>query len=126
MLASAQRRKPKMAFHHMVDLKRTPAEKVEAAAPVVANDTPDYPYGLCICLDHDTLDKLDLDADCEVGDTIHLVCFATVKACSQEVINGERRNRIELQITDMACEDEDQEGNEAAEGEGEGEGEGDE
>lgn len=107
-----------MAFHHMVDMKRTPAEKVEAAAPPTPIEAPDYPYGLCICLDQECLDKLELDPDCEGGDTIHLVAFAKVKARSEEVINGERKCRIELQITDLAVEDEDEEGEKAEAGEG--------
>lgn len=115
MPALAQQRQPNMAFHKMVDMKRTPAEKVEAAAPPMPQEAPDYPYGLCICLDQECLDKLELDSDCEVGDTIHLVAFAKVKACSEEVVNGERKCRIDLQITDLAVEDEDEEGEQAEE-----------
>ena len=55
----------------MVDMARSPEElKKDSAAygiPQVAprlSDEPIYPYGLCISLCDDELEKLDLDCDC--------------------------------------------------------------
>lgn len=104
-----------MAFHKMVDMSLTPEEKVERILPQSPAETSDYPYGLCICLTDDELEKLDLDTDCEVGDTIHLVAFAKVTSRNETTVNGESKCRIELQITQLAVEDEDKEGEEAEE-----------
>lgn len=95
-------------FHKMVDLARTPAEKVEAALPAPAS-TPDYPYGLCICLTQDELSKLDLDDEVEVGDMIHLFAMAEVTSVSKVQRDGEASCRVELQVTHLAVEDEDDE-----------------
>lgn len=101
----------------MVDMARTPAEKEEKAeemsAPLVST-IADYPYGLSICLTQDELDKLDLDAsDVEVGDTVHLFCFAkiTSKSIQDNEATGPQA-RIEMTITHIAAEDEDQENEE--------------
>lgn len=101
----------------MVDMKRTPKEKEEAAEqnmPIAANQ-PDYPYGLCICLCEDELEKLGLlDEEIEVGDMIHLHAMCVVKSVSSSdnEMSGPSR-RVELQITHIAAEDEDEENEEA-------------
>jgi hypothetical protein len=107
-----------MSFHKMVDMARTPAEIKKDLAPI-AMPSPDataqvYPYGLCLSFDQDILDKLELDGACSVGDTIHLVAFAKVTSCSEnerERADGTKEKccRIELQITQLAVEDEDAE-----------------
>ncbi len=101
-----------MAFRHMVSMERTPAEKEEMTystlAPTVA-DVPNVPYGLCICLTEEELAKLDLEPDCEVGDTLHLVAMAKVTSISMNDTGDGAKCRIELAITDLALEDEDTE-----------------
>lgn len=100
----------------MVDLKRTPAEKTEAyeyQLPTPANQ-PDYPYGLSISLCEEELDKLNL-GDCEFmpGDMIHMHCMAVVTSVSSN--NSESSGptcRIELQITHISAESEDDENEE--------------
>lgn len=101
-------------FAKFVSLARTPKEiKDEAdkcAAPCPpASEAPIYPYGMCLSLDDETLDKLKLDADCDVGDVIHLCCLAKVTSCSKHDTSEGAKRRIELQVTDIALEDEDQE-----------------
>jgi formylmethanofuran:tetrahydromethanopterin formyltransferase len=110
-------------FHKMTDMALTTDEKAERMMPPPPNETPDYPSGLCICLTQDELEKLDIENDAEVGDTIHLVAFAKVTSVSENTVNGEPKCRIELQITHLAAEDEDKEGEEAEEAD---EGDGDE
>ncbi len=107
-------------FAKFVDMAKTPEEvnkEVKSmAAPVSASaeNVPKYPYGLCINLDDDQLEKLDLDGECEVGDVIHLCAMARVTSCSANETEGGTKRRIELQITALAVEDEDDE-NEAIE-----------
>lgn len=103
-------------FAKFVSLARTPDEIKEqqakdAGRPPDKIPEPVYPYGLCIYLDDEILKKLDIDHDgCEVGDTIHLCCMAEVTDVSQRKMSDGVKCRIELQITQMAVENEDAEG----------------
>lgn len=98
-------------FSKMVSMERTPAEKVEEvmemASPVMS--VPDYPYGLTISLEEDDLEKLDLEDDCEVGDMIDLRAFARVTSVSKRQVGGKDCCRVELQIEQLAVENEDDE-----------------
>lgn len=97
----------------MVDMRRTPAEKTEATQAV--NDAPDYPYGLSISLGKDELEKLGLTGDeVEVGDMLHLHALAKVTSVSKHDNDSTGPDcRIELQITNMVGESEDDENREA-------------
>lgn len=100
-----------MSFSKMVSMERTPAEKVEEAMEMMspAVSMPDYPYGLTISLDETDLEKLDLDADCEVGDMIDLRAFAMVTSVSKRQQDGQDCCRVELQIQRLAIENENEE-----------------
>lgn len=100
----------------MVDMARSKAEKVEKAAEMMPGpvSAPDYPYGLCICLGEDELQKLGLDENPEIGDMLHLHAMAKVTSVSQSESEGVGKNRrVELQITHMVGENEDEENEEA-------------
>lgn len=107
----------------MIDMAQTPEEARDESAPIVEAlpkkyAGPRYPYGLAICLGKEELDKLDLDEDCEVGDTVHLFAMAKVTSAShREMADGKTECRIELQITHLGVEDEDEENEEADRGE---------
>jgi hypothetical protein len=93
----------------MTNLAKTPTEiKTEQPAAIPASvSAAEYPYGCCISLDDETLEKLTLDGDLpQVGEMIHFEAMARVTSASMnERINsdGSKDNccRIELQITDM-------------------------
>ncbi len=97
----------------MVDMRRTPEEKTEASMPMAY--ACDYPYGLCISLGKDELEKLEVDFDSvEVGETYHLFILAKVTAKSKhENETSEDSERIELQITHMGAESENAEDDES-------------
>lgn len=76
---------------------------------VAGYSPPRYPYGLCICLGNDELDKLGLDSDCEVGDMLHLMAMAKVTSISKRETDKGDDCRIEMQITHLGLEDESQE-----------------
>lgn len=105
----------------MTDMAKTPEEvKEETAgmsAPMVSPANINrYPYGLCISLTEEELDKLGLEPTCEVGDMLHLHALAKVTSVSQNETEAGTRCRIELQITQLEVESEDEENEEADKG----------
>lgn len=63
----------------------------------------------CVCLCEDELEKLDLDADCERGDTLHLIGAARLEQTSSTEWGGDMAT---LQVTDLTYEDESEEARE--------------
>ena len=65
------------------------------------SDQPIYPWGLCLTLGDEELEKLDLDCDCDVGDDLSFVIRCEVTSVSQNKSNDGPRSRLELQIVAM-------------------------
>lgn len=61
----------------------------------------DYPWGLCISLDNETLNKLGLTTP-PVGGVVTITAKAMVKSTSERQDDDGTYRRAELQITDMA------------------------
>jgi hypothetical protein len=95
-----------MAWSKLIDMEMDDEDSLDAPQPFPMADRPRYPYGLRICLCDSELAKLNLDADCNVGDMIDLRCFAVVTSVSKNETAGGSQSRVELQITRMAVEDE--------------------
>ena len=99
-----------MAFSKMVDMAKTPDEKADESARMAAampvSEVRDYPYGLAITLCEDDLEKLDLEDDCDIGDVIDLRAFARVTSVTKNQADGKDRVRVELQIEQLAVENE--------------------
>lgn len=94
---------------NMVDMSLDRKEQEEILNP----SPPKYPYGLCISLCNDELEKLDVDGtDCEVGDMLHLHCLAQVTSTSTNDFGDGPHSRIELQIKFIEVESEDDENKE--------------
>ena len=69
---------------------------------VVAYDKPQYPYGLEISLDNDSLKKLGIDELPEVGSILMIKAKVIVKSTSEnESLNYGENYCMCLQITDM-------------------------
>lgn len=93
----------------------SPAEAMETVSPPSMANAPRYPYGLCLSLGKDEMDKLGLEAgDLAFGDVVHLHALAKVTSCSENETESGSNCRVELQIIMMDIESEDAE-NEAAE-----------
>lgn len=100
------------AMPNMVDMARSPVEKSAEAQEMLTSavaDIPTYPYGLNICFDNEVLEKLDMDEDVQVGDYVHIHAFAKVTSVSERDINGQPDRRVELTMTHISAEDEDEE-----------------
>lgn len=92
------------------------AEGESYPIPAEQMKQPAYPYGLCLSLCEEEIQKLGLgDGETSVGDIIHMHAIASVTSVSKhDNINSGPSSRIELQITHMsALESEDQENAEA-------------
>lgn len=89
-------------------MKIDPAEREarykEMSEPAKA-DLPVYPYGLCVRLDEEALEKLALGELPEVGSEMTLIARVTVTSASvAEHATGSKTHKhksLELQITDM-------------------------
>lgn len=96
-----------MAWSKLVSMELSDEDKLDAIEAVPSiKDQPDFPYGLRICLTQKELDKLGIEADCDIGDYIDLRAFARVTSVSQNEVNGEQQCRVELQIEQLAVENE--------------------
>lgn len=101
------------------DMANKPSEEKEKAEAIIAPSK--YPYGLCLRLDEDVMAKLGLDPDdAEVGDTVELQAVAKITAVSQNSRETEDGSKdcacVELQITDMAVGEDDDERDEKRRG----------
>lgn len=86
----------------LVNMRYSETEAKEMKEPTVIADRPQYPYGLCIRLDEEALDKLGIQLP-EVGSEMSIQAVATVQSVSSnESIDGEPHRCVELQITDLA------------------------
>lgn len=88
----------------------TPKESEDLYFPT-PSDQPAYPYGLSIRLTGPELDKLQIPyEDLCTGDMIHMHCMGiiTSKSDSQRM-SGEDSCCVEIQITHISAENEDEE-----------------
>lgn len=83
----------------MINMKQEP--EVEEMPGTVEMDDPLYPYGLCISLEADQLEKLGITALPKVGSTMMITAKAYVKSTSAYETQGGKDMSVSLQITDM-------------------------
>ena len=87
----------------LVDLRLTKKERQEEVAEVMspADMEPEYPYGLCLRLDTDELDKLGVTTLPDAGTEIHIVAIGKVVRVSESASEDNRECGLEIQITQM-------------------------
>jgi hypothetical protein len=89
----------------MISMERTAPEMAEVANPTF--NAPKYPWGLSVRFDQEILDKLNLDtSDVEVGDMLHMQCFAEVTSVSKNDTGDGEKCCIELVLTRIGLENE--------------------
>lgn len=97
---------------NIVSMERTAAEKKAAEerySTMSPGNGPDYPWGLCLNLGKDELDKLGIKDMPAVGDEFHVYCVCKVTRVSQSASEqGEDSKGVELQITSMGAMREDE------------------
>lgn len=101
-------------FMRMVDMELDDEDQFDAPS-IAGGDKPKYPWGLRISLSEKEMDKLGIDASCAfVGGICHLHALAKVTSVSSNETqdadgDSSEHSRVELQITAMAIESEDDE-----------------
>lgn len=91
----------------MKSMELSKDESKEYGAPVAMKegDGPKYPYGLCLYLNDDTLEKLGIMGLPEVGKVMKITALATVVSVGMnQQQDGDKETRAELQITAMEVE----------------------
>ena len=84
----------------LVNMKSKP--EVEEMPGEVEKDEPRYPYGLCISLGTDELEKLNITKLPDVGSEMTITAKVFVKSVSSYDTQGEGKdNTVQMQITDM-------------------------
>ena len=84
----------------LINMKQQP--KREEMPGEIEADEPRYPYGLCLTLGKEELEKLGISALPKVGTEMTITAKAYVKMTRAYETQGEGKEMgIELQITDM-------------------------
>lgn len=93
----------------LVNMKIDPAKEKEkyAAKESTLVEQPRYPYGLCIHLDDDVMQRLGMKSLPEVGKPIMVHAMADVTSVSENEYSEpdgktEKRQSVTIQITDLA------------------------
>lgn len=86
----------------MINLKSAPKAKDSDATMYPEHEEPAYPYGLCLCLNSETLEKLGIKTLPPVGTELRIVAMATVTSVrEQQDADGSTTRGVDLQVTDM-------------------------
>ena len=94
-----------MAKTTLISMKRTPEDmrKDMGETAPVTSIAPDYPYGLCIHLDKDELDKLGMRQLPDVGSEFPICASVRVTCVRKSAVEGaDEETSVDLQITAMA------------------------
>jgi hypothetical protein len=86
----------------MVNMKSKPYAEEPEEAETMEGDEPRYPYGLCLHLGNDEIEKLKLTQVPDIGTEVMIMAKAFVKSTSAYETQSEGKSRsVELQITDL-------------------------
>lgn len=89
----------------MVDMALSPEKREETCAPCHSPadyPQPIYPWGLCIRLENEQIDKLGLNTDVEAGDYIAFDAVGKVTSVSSRDTDKGPQKNTEIQIMFMA------------------------
>lgn len=105
-----------------VDMELDDEDKMDCAVPCTATPDksmmPEYPWGLRLSLTDSDLKKLGITEPMATGGMLHGHFMASVTSSSEEEMrDGSKKCRVELQIKQMCIESEDEENEEAEEAE---------
>lgn len=85
----------------LINMEMSKREAKEQTEPMTS-DAPKYPWGLCVVINSEALEKLGIDALPAVDTEVTIVAKAQVSRISDSQTQGGESNRsMDLQITDM-------------------------
>ena len=87
----------------MVNMKRVMKDSAMTEAPAMAEE-PSYPYGLCIRLEKDELEKLGIKELPGIGQYFMLEGKCVVKSVSAGASENREHASVELQLTHLSVE----------------------
>ena len=91
----------------LVDMKLTPKEVKKEKAENCVGGVPPYPWGLCLRLEKEDLDKLKFPKLPQVGDEFHITAVGIVTSVSSSMRDQkdeEKTVSIQIKMLDMASE----------------------
>lgn len=88
----------------MKSMMMSKSEAKKQSEPAMAEDKPQYPYGLKLNLDDETLKRLGMDKMPEMGKGFLLCAKVTVMDMHESKSDGGNYRSLGLQITDMSLE----------------------
>lgn len=93
----------------MMDMKISKEQAKKMSSPaVVSGKTDEFPYGLRISLDNETLKKLEHIASLNIGDEVQIMAVGcVVSKDSRETQDGKEDRSMSIQIKKLGCEMED-------------------
>ena len=92
----------------MLNMKITRKEMTEAnpVDAMMPGDVPNYPYGLKICLDNDSLERLNFNIEKhKVGETGELKARYVIESMEARKTESGEEKEVRLQITDLGFDD---------------------
>jgi len=85
----------------LINMQMSAEEAKEYTEPSLA-EQPKYPWGLCITLNDESLDKLNVKTLPTVETVVTIIAKATVSRISEnQTQGGESERSMDLQITDL-------------------------
>lgn len=85
------------------DMSRTKAEQKEHTTGPSLPEGEDYPYGLNINLEQESLKKLGLDADdFNIDSKVEIVCSGEINSIHESSSKENNHSSVSIQITKMA------------------------
>lgn len=89
-------------------MELTDDQSLDTVMPIPMADKPRYPFGLCLCLTNDELEKLGIDPkEAEVGGMFMMHAMVKVTSVSCNETEGGEQYRVEGQIEQMAVDGDD-------------------
>lgn len=86
---------------HLVSVKRTKKDK-KNSDHAISSDSSDFPFGLSISLDDETLDKLGITTLPKVGSDMIVAGVGVVESISERSDKNRKSRNVQIQLTKLA------------------------
>jgi len=90
-----------MPVHKKVNMALTKSEKSDRKKETVLSEAPEFPFGLSVHLDNDSLEKLNVEELPEVGSEFFMNTTVKVTSVSEHETDEGASRSVSLQITEM-------------------------